>query len=294
MEIRTLRAFVEVVRQGGFSQAAKTVFATQSTVSKAVKQLEDEIGVPLLDRIGHRSKLTAAGEIVYRRAQRILAERDDLIAELGELRGLKRGTLRLGLLPVGSGTLFAPLFAIYRKRYPGIDIRLVEYGSERLWEVLLSGEIELAASLLPVLEGFEWKDVQREPLTVLLPAGHMLSRRRSVDLLALRELPFILFESGFALNRIILDGCHRHGFEPTVVARSSQIDFIIALAATGMGAAFLPRTIAEQRKHPSVARVLLAEADMDWHVAMIWRRGAYLSHAAKAWLDLVATTRGKS
>jgi DNA-binding transcriptional LysR family regulator len=292
MEIRTLRAFVEVVRQGGFSQAAKTVFATQSTVSKAVKQLEDECGVLLLDRIGHRSKLTAAGEIVYRRAQRILAERDDLIAELGELRGLKRGVLRLGLMPVGSGTLFAPLFAIYRKRYPGIDIRLVEY-SERLQEILLSGEIELAASLLPVSEAFEWKDVHREPLTVLLPAGHTLSQRRSVDLPALREVPFILFESGFALNRIILDGCHRHGFEPTVVARSSRIDFIVALAATGVGAAFLPRMIAEQRKHPSIARVPLAEADMDWHIAMIWRRGAYLSHAAKAWLDLVATTRGK-
>jgi DNA-binding transcriptional LysR family regulator len=177
--------------------------------------------------------------------------------------------------------------------YPGIDIRLVEYGGERLKEVLLSGEIELAASLLPVSEDFEWQDVQREPLTVLLPAGHALSRRRSVDLVALRELPFILFESGFALNRIILDACHRHGIEPTVVARSSQIDFMVALAATGMGAAFLPRMIAEQRKHPSVARVPLAEADTEWHIAMIWRRGAYLSHAAKAWLDLVATTRGK-
>jgi DNA-binding transcriptional LysR family regulator len=293
MEIRTLRAFVEVVRQGGFSQAAKTVFATQSTISKAVKQLEDEIGVPLLDRIGHRSKLTAAGEIVYQRAQRILAERDDLIAELSELRGLNRGTLRLGLPPVGSGTLFAPLFAIYRKRYPGIDIRLVEYGSERLEEVLLSGEIELAASLLPVSEGFEWQDVRREPLTVLLPADHALSRRRSVGVLALRELPFILFESGFALNRVILDACHRHGFEPTVVARSSQIDFVVELIATGLGVAFLPRMIAEQRKHPSVARVPLAEANTDWHIAMVWRRGTYLSHAAKAWLDLVATTRGK-
>jgi DNA-binding transcriptional LysR family regulator len=293
MELRTLRAFVEVVRQGGFSQAAKTVFATQSTVSKAVKQLENEIGVPLLDRIGHRSKLTAAGEIVYRRAQRLLAERDDLIAELGELRGLKSGTLRLGLPPFGSGTLFAPLFAIYRKRYPGIDIRLIESGSERLMEVLLSGEIELAASLLPVSEGIEWKDVQREPLSVLLPADHALSRRRSVDLVALREQPFILFESGFALNRIILDACHRHGFEPTVVARSSQIDFIVELVATGMGVAFLPRMLAEQRKHPSVARVRLVEADTDWHIAMIWRRDAYLSHAAKAWLDLVASTRGK-
>src|SRR6202045_565440 len=95
MELRTLRAFVEVVRQGGFSQAAKTVFATQSTVSKAVKQLEDEIGVPLLDRIGHRTRLTDAGEIVYPRAVRLLTDRDDLVAELDELRGLKRGMLRL-------------------------------------------------------------------------------------------------------------------------------------------------------------------------------------------------------
>ena len=113
MELRTLRAFVEVVRQGGFSRAAEVVFATQSTVSKAVKQLEDEIGVPLLDRIGHRSVLTVAGEVVYRRALQMLAERDHLVAELDDLRGLKRGTLRLGL-PAIANNLFAPLFVIYR------------------------------------------------------------------------------------------------------------------------------------------------------------------------------------
>src|SRR5271166_3237677 len=111
--LRALRVFVEVVRQGGFSQAAKAVFATQSTVSKAVKQLEDELGLSLLDRIGRHSMLTAAGEIVYRRAMAMLAERDDLLAELSELRGLKRGVLRIGLPPIGSDVLFAPMFAIY-------------------------------------------------------------------------------------------------------------------------------------------------------------------------------------
>src|SRR5690348_3597126 len=112
MEFRTLRAFVEVVRQGGFSQAAKTVFATQSAVSKAVRQLEDEIGVILLDRIGHRSTLTPAGEVMYRRGLRLLAERDDLLVEIGEIRGLRRGALRLGLPPIGSSMVFAPLFAL--------------------------------------------------------------------------------------------------------------------------------------------------------------------------------------
>jgi DNA-binding transcriptional LysR family regulator len=150
MDFRTLRTFVEVVREGGFSQAAKVVFATQSTVSKAVKQLEIELGVPLLDRKGHRSTLTSDGEVVYRRALKILAERDDLVTELDELRGLKQGTLRLGLPLVGSSDLFAPLFATYRSRYPGVEIRLVEHGGDRLKEFLLSGEIELSVSLLPV------------------------------------------------------------------------------------------------------------------------------------------------
>src|ERR1700761_6308257 len=113
MELRTLKSFVEVVRQGGFSQAAKVMFATQSTVSKAVRQLEDELGLPLLNRIGHRCVLTAAGEIVYRRTLAMLAVRDDLATELDELRGLKRGVLRLGLPPLGSNILFAPVFAAY-------------------------------------------------------------------------------------------------------------------------------------------------------------------------------------
>ena len=291
MELRTLRAFVEVVRQGGFTQAGKKVFATQSTISKAIKQLEDEIGVPLLDRVGHRSRPTAAGEIVYQRAIRMLTERDDLIAELDELRGLKRGTLKLGLPPVGSSTLFAPLFAVYRNRYPGVEIRLVEHGSDRLEELVGSGEIELAGSLLPVSEDFQWQEVRREPLTVLVSANHELARRRTLNLPALRNLPFILFESGFVLNRIILDACGRHGFEPAIVGRSSQIDFIVELAAAGLGIAFLPRMIAEQRKHPSVKRIPLSEPGTDWHMAMIWRRGGFLSHAAKAWPELVQYRR---
>jgi DNA-binding transcriptional LysR family regulator len=292
MEIRTLRAFVEVVRQGGFSQAAKVVFATQSTVSKAVKQLEDEIGVLLLDRVGHRSTLTATGEIVYRRALRILAERDDLMSELDEVRGLKRGLLRLGLPPMVSSILFAPLFAIYRKRYPGIDIRLVENGSDRLEEILSAGDIDFAASTVPVAEGFEWQSVRREPLMVLLPAREFAARNTSIDLAELQQMPFILFESGFAISRMVVDACRQAGVEPTVAARSSQFDFIVELVAAGMGIAFLPKMVAEQRRHPSLRTLLLANPKIDLHIAITWRRGAYLSHAAKAWLMLVREQHG--
>jgi DNA-binding transcriptional LysR family regulator len=291
MELRNLRAFVEVVRQGGFSQAAKAVFATQSTVSKAVRHLEQEVGAPLLDRIGHRSTLTAVGEVVYRRALRMLAERDDLITELDDLRGLKRGTLRLGLPPVGSSTLFAPLFAIYRQRYPGVEIRLSEHGADRLEEILRAGDIELAASLLPASPDFHSQPVRSEPMTALIPRGQMRPLRRTTDLASLRDLPFVLFEEGFAINRMILDLCRSQGFEPKVVARSSQIDFIVELVSAGLGVAFLPRMIAVQQARASIHQAQLREPQTQWRLAMMWRREAYLSHAARAWLQILSERR---
>ena len=286
MDLRTLRAFVEVVRQGGFSQAARKIFATQSTISKSVRQLEDELVLTLLDRHGHKHRLTPAGEIVFRRAVTMLAERDDLIGELDELRGLKRGQLRLGLPAIGSNVLFAPLFAAFRSRYPGIEIQLTEQGSKRLEELVLAGELDLAASLLPVDDQFDWQEVRREPLDLLVAAEHPLAGRDQVEMRELADQPFILFGEGFALNPIILAVCQRSGFQPSVTSRSSQIDFIIELVSSGLGISFLPRMIARQRAAEGFRAIAVSDAGMDWHIALVWRRGSYLSRAAQAWLDL--------
>ena len=291
MELKNLRAFVEVVRQNGFTAAGKVLCATQSTVSKAVRQIEDEIGAPLLDRLAPKPRLTAVGEAVYARALRLLAERDDLLTEIAELRGLKRGVLRLGLPPVGSGILFAPLFTKFRKLYPGIDIRLAEHGSARLEEILRLGEIDFAASLLPVDEDFEWHEIRRDPLMTLVAADSPLAARECVRIDDLRDIPLILFESGFAQNRVIINACHRAGFEPTVAARSSQMDFIVELVAAGLGAAFLPRLLDRRRTRVGVVSLVLDEKGVDWRLALVWRRGAYLSDAARAWQALAMETR---
>ncbi|TFY88957.1 LysR family transcriptional regulator [Pseudomonas kairouanensis] len=286
MNLRTLRAFVEVVRQGGFSQAADVVSLTQSTVSKAVKTLEDELGTPLLNRLGHRNELTAAGEIAYRRAQVLLAEHNDLVAEINDLRGLKRGQLRIGLPPVGCGVLFATMFATYRSRYPDIDIELTEYGSKKLRECLEAGEVDLAALLLPVDEGFDYQPVRNEPLIAVLPSNHPLAQRKRIDFTDLADSPFILFEAGFALNAKILAACERKGVTPRVAARSGQIDFIVDLVTAGLGVAFLPRMLAHKHQHAGIALIPLDEPHTDWHIALAWRAGAHLPPAALAWLEL--------
>lgn len=286
MELRNLKAFVEVVRLGGFSKAARALFSTQSTVSKAVAQLEEEFGEALLERLSTGARPTVAGELVYARGVAMLAEGEHLLAELSDLRGLLSGRLRLGLPIFGSARLFAPLFAEYRSRYPGVEIELLEQGSARLEEALTAGEVELAVSLLPIAEAFSWQPVRDDPMVAVLAADHPLRERQSLRLSELSNDPFILFEQGFALNPRIEHACSLRGFTPRAAARSGQVDFIIALVAAGLGVALLPRILTEGRDLSPLGVVLLDETDLRWRAALLWRKGARLSPAARAWLAL--------
>lgn len=266
---------------------AKAVLSTQSTVSKAVKRLEDELDLVLIDRAAPGITLTDAGDVVLRRAQTILAERDDLLVELRELRGLKHGELRLGLPPIGSDTLFAPTFVAFRDRYPGIRIQLIERGCQDLMDLLRAGEIDLAGLLLPFPDEFSWQDLCVEPVVAVVAAGHPLTARRSVPIAAFADSPFLLFETGFSLNQIVLAACRRSGFTPKVTARSTQVEFLFDLIAAGLGIGFLPRMMVETRQHDGIRAITLDDPDMLWHMTLAWRRGGYLSGAAKEWLRLM-------
>jgi DNA-binding transcriptional LysR family regulator len=287
MELRTLRAFVEVSRCGGFSAAARVLHTTQSTVSKAIQQLEHDCGAPLVERLGRGIRLTEAGDIVIRRARTMLAEQNLLTAELGELRGLKRGKLKLGLPLMASSVLFAGPMADYRKRYPGIEVELRETGISRLEEGVRSGEIEIGASLEPIAAEFDWRRLRDEPLMALLSTDHPLSERTSLRLAELAGHPTVLFEEGIMLNAILQTAYRRRKMALVDAGRSGNADFILAMVAAGLGVAFLPRVVVESRDHASVRAVAVEDEDMRWRIALIWRRDRSLSAAAQRWLDLV-------
>jgi len=289
MELRHLECLVEVVRQGGFSAAARVLGTTQPTVSKALSQLEHECGARLLDRLGDGVRVTDAGETVLRRATAMLAERDHLRGELAALKGLESGCLRLGLPVLGSSVLFAPLVAEYRRRYPGIEIELHEQGARRLEELMRSGEIEMGTTLAPVPGDLDWQLVVDEPLLALLPADHPLAGRETVKLRELADHPFILFEEGFVLNSILEKACRDQGIQLQETARAGYADFLIALVSSGLGVSVLPRLEVESRGQLSVETALIDEADLRWQLGVMWRKGVTLSPAATKWLELVAS-----
>lgn len=288
MEFKQLRTFVEVARAGGFTPAAHTLHISQSAVSKQVAQLEHNLGTPLFDRLGSHVRLTAAGTVVLQRAEGMLRLQQELLSELDDLSQLTRGELRLGLPLLGSDALFASLFAEYRRRYPNIQVQLLEGGSLVVEQAVLSGELELGGSLTPKNPTFAYQPFCDEPLDALLPADHPLAEDGSVRLEQLSETPFLLYQRSFVLNDRLLQACQQLGFTPKEGGRSGQSDFLVALVAAGQGVVLLPSVVARGLVRPGVVRLkLIAPEDLRWDIAFIWREGAYLSHAAQAWLELL-------
>lgn len=288
MEFKQLRSFVEVVREGGFTQAAKTLRISQSAVSKQVAQLEENLGVTLLGRQGSHVILTAAGKVVLQRAEEMLIVRNGMLRELDDLSHLARGELRLGLPMLGSDALFAKVFAEYRRRYPNVTIHLIEGGSHAIEQAVMTGELELGATLTPRDPAFAWQPFCDEPMDALLPVDHPLAQLEEVELSQLADTPFLLYQRSFVLNDRLLQACQQVGFTPREGGRSGQADFLAALVAAGQGVVLLPQVVARALVRPGVAHLRLkAPKELRWDIAFIWREGAYLSKASQAWLELV-------
>ena len=290
MELRALRYFVEVVRQQSFTAAAEQMFVTQPTISKMVKSLEDEIGSPLLLRDGRQMVLTDAGRIVYQRGQDVLAAHAQLQAELNDLGTLGSGEVTIGIPPMG-GSLFTPAIAAFRQRYPKIDLKLFEQGSRAIEAALISGELELGGVLLPVdPDMIDVLPVSHQVLWLVARHGSRWDDLREVPLAALAMEQFVFYGESLALNDVVLNACRQAGFAPAIVGRSGHWDFMAALVQAGVGIALLPAPYCRRLDATEFTCRPVVEPEIPWEMAIGWRRNGYLSHAARAWLDVARET----
>lgn len=223
MDIRALRYFVEVVRQQSFTRAAEKLFVTQPTISKMLRNLEQELDCTLLIRNGRRLILTETGQVVYHRGHQILTEFRQLNAELDDLRHLNAGVLRLGIPPM-VGMLMAEPISQFRERYPGIALKIAEFGGLTVQQAVLNGELDLAMTALPVEDeaNLATQRLFSHPLYVLAPRNTQWQARSSIDPVTLADYPLVIYNEDFALNRQLMRMFSQHGAKPQIAVRSGQ------------------------------------------------------------------------
>ncbi|NIY93612.1 LysR family transcriptional regulator [Vibrio diazotrophicus] len=286
MDIKALRYFVELVNEKSFTRASEKLFVTQPTISKMIRSLEEEVDQPLLHRQGRLFSLTDAGEIVYQRAQEILAQMSQLDAELIDLNELKRGHLRLGIPPM-VGHVYAGLIRQYRLRYPEVEMTIVEYGGRKIEQAVSSGELDVAVTMLSLNPALELNALPLDtyPICVVLPDCKPWSDMTNIHWQDIKGEPFYLYTEDFTLSDYIDRACVSENIVPIIAARSSQWDFLVALVKSGVGVAFLPEPLCHRIQGEGIiVRTMIPS--IDWKLGAIWHSERYVSRTAKAWLDL--------
>lgn len=285
MDVRALRYFTEVVRQQSFTRAAEKLYVTQPTISKMVRQLEEELGCTLLLREGRRLHLTDSGQAVYQRGLAILQEFHQLEAQIGDINQLKTGELRLGIPPM-VGMQIAGSISAFRRRYPGVQLKISESGGLTVQQAVLNGSLDIAITALPLDPDVSLNtlELMQHPLCVLLPRKPQWRNRSSLTLTELAQHPLLILHEAFSLNRQLMKAFQRQGLTPDIVLRSAQWDFLAAMVQAEMGLAILPEPICQRLDKRSLLWLPL-ESELQWSLGLIWREGSYLSRSAQAWID---------
>ncbi|WP_240421285.1 LysR family transcriptional regulator [Paenibacillus periandrae] len=288
MDLRQLNYFMEIARHSSFSKASQHLHLSQPTLSKVIKNLEEELGVPLFDRSTRRIQLTDTGQVLKEQGHLILKTFDNLKTALTDVIQMRKGKFSLGLPPVIGASFFPKIIAQFHEFYPQIEIELVEEGGKLIEQHLLDGELDLGVVVLPVdEEKFEVVPLVNRELMLIVPPAHRLTQQTDVSLHALRDERFILFRKGFALHDRVREACIRSGYEPKIVYESTQWDFIGEMVAAGLGISMLPETICMKNDPTQITAVRMTEPKVHWDLAIIRNKNHYHSHAARAWIMFV-------
>ena len=290
MDLRALRYFVETVRHSSFTQAAGHLCVTQSTVSKMVRQLEDEVGQPLLIREGRGVRLTDAGRIVYEGGQEALAVVKRLTQDVADLGDLVRGEVTVGIPPMVN-LFFPPLIKRFKERYPQIKLMAQEAGGQVIEQRVLAGELEVGVTVLPVPadSGLASTELGRFPICLVGTKASSWYGLPQPTLASLDREPLLMFSEDYALTKRLREGFARAGVSPVVVGQSGQWDFLLSLAMAGLGTALMPEPLLKRLRLPDDVVIRpLCEPEVTWRVGQVWVPDRHMSHAARAWLAVCA------
>jgi LysR family cyn operon transcriptional activator len=285
MELRHLRYFLAAAQSESFTRAADVLHITQPTLSHQIKQIEDQLGMPLFDRVGRIVKLTTAGEVFMSYAKRALQEVDSGMDALHELSNLRHGKLTLGVLS-SFGTFRLPqILGDFNSTYPGIKVTLLRMRSGEIEKRLLDGELNFGVAYAPSsTDHITVQPLFSEPLSLLVGDRHPLVGCPGLPLSALTQHGLILLTAEYNSRKMIDAMLFANGVTPNVVMEMNAIEPILATVrysglATILSANFIHET-------PGLHQIPLTPT-VTHTVAIFTRRDSYLSAAVRALIETI-------
>lgn len=286
MEIRQLRYFLDIANTEHLTQSAQNLFVTASTLSHGLRQLEDELGVRLFDRLGRGLKLSQAGVAFRVYAGRALQEIEVGRMALTEMANLQSGTLTVGVIPTFLNTLVPTTVAAFSAAYPKVHVVVRDLRADPIEELLLAGQLDVGIAFHPTeREEIETEPLFEERMLLIVGSGHPLARRKTIAMKALANEPLALLTRSFATRRLIDDAFREAGVTPSVRVEMESVESLLAACRSGVLASIVPERAAEQAQ--DLCSIALASPQPVRRAGVLWRRGASRSAAAREFVALL-------
>lgn len=290
MELRTLKYLVSLHDRGSFTAAARENFVTQPAVSIQLKKLQEELGASLFELHGREVRFTETGRTVLGYARRYLDLEKQLLQEVSDLQGMRKGSLSLGTIDAASIYVLPGIFSTFHELYPGIEVNLEISSTMPLLHDLADGRLDLVVGSLPnhQLDDVEVYHIYRESLVAIAPPGHELADMQEIEPNMLGSYPFISFHKGSVTRQIIENALREHGIDIMITMAIDSQEAIRNLVSSGFGLAILPEwTVRDQISNSSLAELKIRDLKIERNLGLIIPAGRYIPAPARAFLSVL-------
>jgi DNA-binding transcriptional LysR family regulator len=240
MEWQQIIGFNYVAKLGSFTKAANATFRTQSAISQQIKNLEEELGCQLLERIGKRNlRLTSAGERFFKFSETILERYDSFTEELNELKGLQIGNLRMAAPFTTLYHLIPFALKNYINIFPNVELTILDRSQQDILDLIKNGDIDfglvLESSVQTGLTALRWKKVRT---VLMIPIGHPLAKVKRVTLKQIGKFPLILPPTNYKYRSNLEKRFQKLGIDYRIIMESSNVELSSMYVEMGLGVSF--------------------------------------------------------
>lgn len=292
MEIRQVEYFLAIVETGSFSAAAVEQNISQSSLSKRIIALEEELGVILFDRSKRKVTLTDAGLAFLDHAHSLDAAYQSMLNELHIFKS-DTNILSVATIPVLTQYGITTRIGIFREQNPGIKLSIHELDGLNILPALAKRRFDLAFVRHNYVdpEMYDSIEVCKDKLLVVVSQKHRHSGKKNLAIQDLKGDNFIVFDNVTMLHKLVLDECHKAGFEPTVFYSSHRKVSVIGLVEANIGIALMPEKIYEYHKKPEVTAIPLQEV-ITSNIMLVHLKDRKLPSPARQFLEFMKESRG--
>lgn len=286
--LRQLKVFLAVAKHGSFSRAAEHIGSSQSAVSLAIRHVETELGVKLLDRTTRQVRLTSVGETLVATGARLLNELDTVLRELRDIGVQHRGTVALACVPSIARSLMPKCIEHCMAKWPNVAFAIEDVAAKEVVQKAVRGQVEfgISSGLIEDSE-LEVHKLMIDPFLLVCRRDDALAKRRSVPWALLGDRRLVMLNNTSGSRQQIVDTFARLGVRANISIELAQPSSVLGMVEANLGVAVVPQMVAPYEAHPTLVTRSLVRPIVCREILMFKRRDRSLSPAAQVvWQSL--------